>query len=112
MTRIKVNGFKIFRGRHNNGKQYCYHRKTGERIDLEKHPIGSVGFFAECARINALLTTVSPKPGTLGLLIAAYRGDAVFADLAPRTRTSSGISRPGRTTSVSSTTSSRLATRR
>jgi integrase len=86
MTRIKVKGFQIFDGRHNNGKQYCYHRKTGERIDLERYPLGSVGFFAECARINALLTTVAPKPGTLGLLVAAYKGDSVFADLAPRTR--------------------------
>ena len=103
MTRIKVKGFQIFDGRHKNGKQYCYHRKTGERIDLEKYPLGSVGFFAECARINALLTTVAPKPGTLGLLIAAYRADSVFADLAQGR---------AQTTSVSSTTCSRSATSR
>ena len=86
MTRVRVKGFKIFDGRHRNGRQYCYHRKTGEPIDLEKYPLGSVGFFAECARINTLLTAIAPKPGSLGLLIAAYRGDSIFADLAPRTR--------------------------
>jgi hypothetical protein len=85
MTVVRVKGFQIFKDRH--GRWRCYHRKTGERIDLEKQPLGSVSFFAECARIDALLTTISPKPGTLGLLIAAYRADSVFADLAPRTRT-------------------------
>jgi integrase len=86
MTVIRVKGFKIFDGRHRNGKQYCYHRKTGERIDLEKHPIGSAGFLAECARINALAMAVTPKPGTLGMLIEAYRSHAAFTELAPRTR--------------------------
>jgi integrase len=86
MTVVRVKGFKIFEGRHRNGKQYCYHRRTGECIDLEKHPIGSAGFLAECARINALAMAAAPKPGTLGLLIQAYRADSVFADLAPRTR--------------------------
>src|SRR5262249_11031701 len=79
-----LKGFKIFWDRH--GKRRCYHRKTGERIDLQKYREGTAEFYAEVARIGALLSAVSPKPGTLGLLIAAYRADNVFADLAPRTR--------------------------
>jgi hypothetical protein len=86
MTAVRVKGFKIFKGRHRNGKQYCYHRKTGERIDLEKYPVGSAGFLAECARINAIVEKAAPKPGTLGLLIAAYRAHPAFTDLKPRTQ--------------------------
>jgi integrase len=84
MTLVRVKGFKIFKDRH--GKERCYHRKTGERVDLTKAPIGSAEFMAECARITALATATAPKPGTLGLLIAAYRGHEAFSDLAPRTR--------------------------
>ena len=84
MTVVRVKGFKIFKDRH--GRERCYHRKTGERIDLVKAPTGSPEFFAECARIGALSKATSPKPGTLGLLINAYRAHAAFTDLAPRTR--------------------------
>jgi integrase len=84
MTIIRVRGFKIFKDRH--GRRRCYHRKTGLAIDLAKAPEGSPEFFAECARIAALVSATTPKPGTLGLLIAAYRGHAAFLDLAPRTR--------------------------
>jgi integrase len=84
VTIIRVKGFKIFEDRH--GRERCYHRKTGEKIDLTKAPKGSAQFFAECARISALATAVAPKPGTLGMLIEAYRGHAAFLDLAPRTR--------------------------
>ena len=84
MTVIRVKGFKIFDDRH--GRRRCYHRKTGIAIDLTKAPEGSAQFFAECARIAALSNATTPKPGTLGLLIEAYRGHAAFLDLAPRTR--------------------------
>jgi integrase len=84
MTVVRVKGFKIFKDRH--GRERCYHRKTGEKIDLTKAPKGSAEFLAECARISALATVTTPKPGTLGLLIEAYRGHAAFLDLAPRTR--------------------------
>jgi integrase len=84
MTRIKVKGFQIFKDRH--GKWRCYHRKTGERIDLEKHPLGSAEFFAEVARLGALVVAATPRPGTLGLLIQAYKSHAAFMQLAPRTR--------------------------
>ena len=72
MTVVRVKGFKIFKDRH--GRERCYHRKTGEKIDLTKAPKGSAEFLAECARISALATAVTPKPGTLGMLIEAYRG--------------------------------------
>jgi integrase len=86
MTVVRVRGFKIFNSRHRNGKQYCYHRETGQRIDLAKYPLGSSGFFAECARISALVEASMPKPGSLGLLIEAYRSHSAFTDLARRTR--------------------------
>ena len=84
MTVVRVKGFKIFKDRH--GRERCYHRKTGEKIDLTKAPKGSPEFFAECARISAIAMATTPKPGTLGLLINAYRGHPAFLDLAPRTR--------------------------
>jgi integrase len=85
MTVVRVKGFKIFRDRH--GKNWrCYHRATGIKIDLKTAPFGSAEFLAECARISALVNATTPKPGTLGLLIEAYRGHAAFLDLAPRTR--------------------------
>lgn len=84
MTRVRVKGFKIFKDRH--GRERCYHRATNNKIDLKAAPLGSAEFFAECARISALATVTAPKPGTLGLLINAYRGHAAFLDLAPRTR--------------------------
>lgn len=82
---VRVKGFQIFTDRH--GKARCYHRTTRTPIDLEKYPIGSAGFLAECQRIAALMGQAeAPKPGTLGLLIERYRGHAEFQDLAPRTQ--------------------------
>jgi integrase len=85
MTRVPVKGFKIFADRH--GKMRCYHRATGTAIDLEKAPIGSLEFFAECSRISELAARVGPaKPGTLYMLITEYRAGMAFADLSSRTR--------------------------
>jgi len=85
MSRVRVKGFQIFDDRH--GHPRCYHRATRVPIDLVANPLGSAGFFAECARIAALAETgVDSKPGTLGLLVARYRAHAAFTDLAPRTR--------------------------
>jgi integrase len=84
MTRIKVKGFKIFDDRH--GRRRCYHRATGTPVDLLKYPEGSAEFFAEVARIGALVKETEPKPGTLGMLISAYRAHPTFTDLAPRTK--------------------------
>jgi hypothetical protein len=84
MTVVRVKGFQIFDDRH--GRRRCYHRRTRIAIDLVKYPIGSAEFLAECSRIAALVNATAPRPGTLGMLIEAYRGHAAFLDLAPRTR--------------------------
>jgi integrase len=85
MTRVRVKGFQIFCDRH--GKMRCYHRKTRTSVDLDKAPLGSAEFFAACARISELIKmSGTPKPGSLALLIAEYRGSAEFVDREPRTR--------------------------
>lgn len=86
MTVVRVKGFQIFKDRH--GRQRCYHRKTREKIDLVRFPIGTEGFFAECQRITAVADKAAAvaRPGTLGGLIAEYRQRGPFQDLAPRTR--------------------------
>jgi hypothetical protein len=84
MTVVRVKGFQIFKDRH--GKPRCYHRRTGTPIDLERAPLGSAEFLAECARVTALTARATPKAGTLGQLILEYRASPAFQDLAPRTR--------------------------
>src|SRR3984893_2353434 len=85
MTVVRVRGFQIFADRH--GRMRCYHRKSRIAVDLERAPLGSAGFFAECARITELTKASGPpKPGTLRLLITEYRASPAFLDLAPRTR--------------------------
>lgn len=87
MTYVRVSGFKIFKDRH--GKHRCYHRKTGIKIDLERAPIGSAAFIAECEKIAALTVSAAgqgPKPGTLGGLVSTYFGLDHFANLSPATR--------------------------
>jgi len=84
MTRIRVRGFKIWEDKYG---ERCYHRKTGAKIDLEQAPLGSLQFFAEVARINALYAPKAPaKPGTLGRLIEEYRASPSYTDLSIRTR--------------------------
>ena len=67
MTHIRVKGFKIFDDRH--GKTRCYHRLTGHKIDLDRAPLGSAAFFAECDKIVALAVTsrviIDPLPEQL-----------------------------------------------
>jgi hypothetical protein len=82
VTIVRVKGFKIYLDCRK--KMRCYHRKTHTPIDLNKAPIGSAEFFAECAKIAA--KAGKEKPGTLGLLIHDYRASPVFQDLSPRTR--------------------------
>jgi hypothetical protein len=86
MTKIKLRGFQIFKDRH--GKWRAYHRKTRTPVNVDKAPIGSAEFFAECAKITALAEAkaVKEKPGALGLLIRDYRASATFQDLAPQTQ--------------------------
>lgn len=85
MSIVRVKGFQIFKDRH--GKQRCYHRKTRVSVNLEKAPLGSAEFFAECSRIAELsIAQATPRAGTLGQLIAEYRGAPAFTDLAAQTR--------------------------
>jgi hypothetical protein len=62
----------------------CYHRRTKIKIDLDKIPIGSAKFFAECEKINAAseaLKQVVLKPGTLGGLWATYFAEDHYLEL-------------------------------
>jgi integrase len=90
MTMVKVKGFKIFRDKKPPFKSRCYHRATGHKIDLESVLLGSAAFFAECAKITALVEAQkarAPKAGTLGGLIEAYYRTEHFSDtLSDRTR--------------------------
>jgi hypothetical protein len=90
MTVIKVKGFKIFRDKKPPFKTRCYHRATGHKIDLETVALGSAAFFAECAKITALVEAQkikAPTAGTLGGLIMAYYRTEHFSDtLSDRTR--------------------------
>ncbi len=87
MTNVRVRGFKIFKDRH--GQLRCYHRKTGQKIDLRKSPLGSAEFFAECEVIRAVAEAqqaIAPKAGTLGKLIQIYFETEHFQNLAAATR--------------------------
>jgi len=87
MSHIRVKGFKIFKDRH--GKSRCYHRVTGHKVDLEKTPMGTAEFFAECAKISALVEAQKakePRPGTLGGLMKFYFHTEHFANLADATK--------------------------
>ncbi|PJN96079.1 integrase [Amaricoccus sp. HAR-UPW-R2A-40] len=89
MTTIKVKGFKIFRDKKRPFKARCYHRKTGLKIDLEKAPLGSAAFFAECAKIAAVYEACQakePRPGTLGALPAFYFRQEHYLNLSRRTQ--------------------------
>ena len=80
-------GFKIFKDRH--GKQRCYHRETGHKVDLTHAPIGSAEFFAECETIRAIAEAQrakAPKAGTLGGLIQSYFETEHYQNLAEATR--------------------------
>lgn len=85
MTFVKVKGFKIYID--NRGKLRCYHRKSGLPINLQKHPIGSIGFFAECTKVQAKkeVTPISERKGTLGSVIVEYKQSHKFNGLAERT---------------------------
>jgi hypothetical protein len=87
MTQVHVKGFKIFKDRHGNMR--CYHRATGHKIDLDKSPIGSAEFFAECETIRAIAEAQkarAPKVGTLGALVQNYFETEHYQNLAKITR--------------------------
>lgn len=83
MTRIKVRGIKRY-FEPKTGKVYCYHRKTLTRITS---PLGTPEFFAEIAAAELRLKTKpAPRPGSLGLIIQAYRASPAFTSLKPLTK--------------------------
>lgn len=87
MTLVRVKGFKIFADRH--GQMRCYHRTTKQKVDLQKSPLGSAEFFADCARISAAalaMKQIQPKPGTLGGLIAVYFAEEHFLERSKATK--------------------------
>jgi len=82
MTVVRVKGLKRYRAK---GRWYAYHRKSGIRLKTE---FGTGAFFAELAEIERKLKSEQALPGTLGLLLSAYRGAPVYANLAASTRRS------------------------
>lgn len=89
MTRVRVKGFKIFTDKKPPFRTRCYHRATGHKIDLEKSPLGSAEFFAECDRIRLIAEAMkakAPKAGTLGGLVTSYFETEHFAGKADATK--------------------------
>ena len=79
---LRIRGVNKVRAK---GRLYYYLRRTGTRIEAE---YGTDAFALEVARLNAepSATSETLKDGTLGGLIAAYRGSPEFLGLAVRTR--------------------------
>ncbi|MCW2276272.1 tyrosine-type recombinase/integrase [Rhodoblastus acidophilus] len=67
------------------GIVYCYHRKTGKRIDAD---FGSPEFFSKLAEIEKVVKASEPLPGTLGLAISEYMQSPDWSNLRYKTRVS------------------------
>lgn len=76
-----MRGVKRFKSK---GIWYCYHRKSGKRIESE---FGSAEFFLEVAALDERSKIIEPRAGSLGKLFAAYKASEKFRNLAPRTQT-------------------------
>jgi integrase len=83
IMRLHIRGIKRYRV---GDQEYCYHRATNTPI---KAPFGTPEFVAE---VTALNTRVIPKkkalPGSLGLLVEAFRRSSDWSVLRPETRVS------------------------
>lgn len=82
---MRVRGVNRVRSR---GRVYYYHRATGTRL---KMPFGTAAFAAEVASLDAKHTAkeaAKALPGTLGLLVDAYRRSPAWGILKPKTRLS------------------------
>jgi hypothetical protein len=78
---IRVKGVKRVVSK---GGVYYYHRKTMTRLPGEP---GTTGFMDALAAAEKTASAVrAPMPGTLGALIAQYRGAPEFIGLAERTK--------------------------
>lgn len=79
---VRVPGVKRVRAK---GRLYHYHRASGVRLKAEP---GSPAFFLEIERLNRSPPMIASRPaaGTIGALMASYRGAPEFMRLADRTR--------------------------
>ncbi len=80
MTVIRVKGVKRYRSK---GRWYYYHRPTGARLKSE---FGTGEFFAELAALERATKRDKAVPGTVGMLLSAYRFSPTFEDLAESTK--------------------------
>ena len=80
MTVVRIKGLKRYRSK---GQWFTYHRKTGIRLMEE---FGTGAFMAELAAIERKQKGIETVPGTLGMLLEAYRSSPAFTDLAPATK--------------------------
>jgi integrase len=81
MTIVRIRGIKRYQAK---GRWYAYHRQTGKRLKAE---FGTGEFFAELAALERKAKATKALPGTLGLLLASYRGSRAFKeDLAVSTQ--------------------------
>lgn len=78
---IRIRGVKKVRSK---GHVYLYHRKTGTRLPAGLTPEELLRKVAELDGQAA--TPTEPKNGSLGAMMAAYRGSGEFAGLARSTR--------------------------
>lgn len=86
MTLLRVRGVKRVTAK---GHVYYYHRATGARLQHE--PSTSPAAFAAEVRaldLGAPAEQVEPLPGSVGALVARYRGAPEFQNLKPATRKS------------------------
>lgn len=83
-TSVRVRGLKRYK-HPETGIIYCYHRKSGRRLQAE---FGTAEFFRELAEIERATKIAAPTPGTLGLVIHEYMRSPDWTVLRPATRIS------------------------
>lgn len=83
MVAVRIKGLNKVKSK---GKTYFYHRKTGRRIDAAP---GTAAFFAEIAAAeDSIRGKAKATPGTLGMIVDAYRASKFFTDKKEATRLS------------------------
>ena len=80
MATVRIKGLKRYRSK---DRWYSYHRATGKRIEAA---YGTAAFVAEIALLEERIDKRFEKVGTVGALLASYRGSRAFRDLAPSSR--------------------------
>jgi integrase len=82
MTAVHVKGLNRYKSK---GTTYCYHRKTGKRLNAT---FGTAEFLNELEALERSLKIVKAVPGSLGMVVAEYRQSPDWASLRPKTRLS------------------------